>query len=221
MTLKGLIFDFDGLILDTEVPGFQAWKEIFAIYELPFTYAHWSKAIGTGPTAYDPALDLCSMVNDSLDPAELRKKQLTRAHEILKNVAIQPGVLNFVQQAKLHKLRMAVASSSPCDWVMTHMQRLDLVKYFQYILTAEDVAHVKPEPDLFHLALQKLELTPSEAIVFEDSPNGITAGRAAGVYVIAVPNEITKTMNTSHANLEVNSFLELNINKLIEQFDSN
>lgn len=221
MTLKGLIFDFDGLILDTEIPGFQAWKEIFAGYNLPFTYAHWSKAIGTGPTAYDPALDLYSLVNESLDPTELRKKQLTRAHEILENVPIQPGVLNFIQQAQHLQMQMAVASSSPCDWVMTHLQRLDLVKYFQYILTAEDVAHVKPEPDLFHLALQKLALRPSEAIVFEDSPNGITAARAAGIYVIAVPNEITKTMNTSHADLEVNSFFDLDLTQLAKQFDSN
>lgn len=221
MTLKGLIFDFDGLILDTEVPGFQAWKEIFARYDLPFTYAHWSKAIGTGPSAYDPALELCAKVNQPLNPADLRNEQLKRAHEILENIPIQPGVMNFIQQAQLHHLHMAVASSSPCDWVMTHLQRFDLVQYFQYILTAEDVAHVKPEPDLFHLALQKLDLAPSEAIVFEDSPNGITAARSAGIYVIAVPNEITRTMNTSHADFEVGSFLDLDLNQLIKQFDTN
>lgn len=129
--------------------------------------------------------------------------------------------MNFIQQAQLHHLPMAVASSSPCDWVMTHLQRFDLVQYFQYILTAEDVAHVKPEPDLFHLALQKLDLAPTEAVVFEDSPNGITAARSAGIYVIAVPNEITRTMNTSHADLEVDSFLDLDLNQLIKQFDTN
>lgn len=221
MTLKGLIFDFDGLILDTEVPGFLAWKEIFAGYDLPFTYTHWSKAIGTGPSAYDPALDLCTQIKDQVDPAWLRKKQLTRAYEILEDVSAQPGVVEFIEQAQTLNLQLAVASSSPCEWVMSHLQRLGLEKYFQYILTAEDVAHVKPEPDLFQLALNRMGLSTSEAIVFEDSPNGITAACAAGIFVIAVPNEITKTMNTSHADLEVNSFLDLDINKLIKQFDSN
>ncbi len=121
MALRGLIFDFDGLILDTEVPGFLAWKEIFDLYHLPFTYAHWSKAIGTGPSAYDPAMDLCSQVDDSLDPAKIRESQLTRAHEILENVPIQPGVLELIQKAKKIGMGMAVASSSPRSWVIVSL----------------------------------------------------------------------------------------------------
>ena len=91
MALKGLIFDFDGLILDTEVPGFTAWQEIFAGYGLPFTHQHWHQAIGTGPTAYDPALDLCSLVKEPLDAEVIRQRQLVRAYQILRGYANPPG----------------------------------------------------------------------------------------------------------------------------------
>ena len=103
---------------------------------------------------------------------------------------------------------------------MAHLSRLDLVRYFDFILTSEDVEKVKPQPDLFLLALSKLKISPGEAVVFEDSPNGITAARTAGIYVIAVPNDITRWMDTSHANLEVPSFTEIDLEHLILQFDS-
>jgi HAD superfamily hydrolase (TIGR01509 family) len=220
MALRGIIFDFDGLILDTEVPGFTAWKEIFAQYDLPFTHQHWHQAIGTGPSAYDPALDLCSQVKVTLNPEVIRQSQLVRAYQILQDMPILPGVLEFIKKAKQLGIRMAVASSSPRDWVMTHLSRLDLVKYFEFILTCEDVERVKPQPDLFLLALEKLKINPEEAVVFEDSPNGITAARSAGIFVLAVPNDITRSMNTSHANGEVSSFTEISLEHLITQFDS-
>lgn len=220
MALRGLLFDFDGLILDTEIPGFQAWREIFQHYNLPFTYQDWAKAIGTGPSAYDPALDLCAQVNEALDPEELRVNQLARVHEILLGVPPQPGILEFIQQAKEAGLHLAVASSSPRSWVVGHLQHLELAPFFDHILTAEDVARVKPQPDLFLLALQKLGLQPHEAIVFEDSPNGITAARAAGIYVIAIPNKITETMDTSHADRKVTSFTEISLAALFRQFET-
>lgn len=221
MTLRGLIFDFDGLILDTELPGFIAWKEIFESYHLPFTFQHWHKAIGTGPSAYDPGLDLCAQVQEPLDPAEIRERQLVRVYQILEDIAVLPGVLDVIKEAKTMGLKMAIASSSPRNWVLNHLTRLDLGKFFDFILTAEDVHHVKPQPDLYLLALEKMGLRATEAIVFEDSPNGITAGRAAGIFVIAVPNQITKTMDTSHADMQVSSFREINLAQLARGLETN
>lgn len=218
MSLKGFIFDFDGLILDTEVPGYMAWKEIFNRYHLPFTHEHWKKAIGTGPTAYDPAADLSTLVQASLDPAQLREEQITRANILIQEYPILPGVLDFIKQAKLAGKRLAVASSSPRSWVIGHLSRLDLIKYFDFILTADDVTDVKPSPELFQLALSRLGLLPSEVIVFEDSPSGISAANAAGIYCIAVPNDITRTMSIVHADQVANSFLEIDLDHLISRF---
>jgi putative hydrolase of the HAD superfamily len=211
MTLKGFIFDFDGLILDTEKPGFLAWKEIFDRFGQPFALEDWKKAIGTGPSAFDPALHLCELVQDSLVPSVLHEEQLSIANNIIRTQPILPGVLEVIREVKSAGRKLAIASSSPRSWVIGHLSRLALISYFDIILTAEDVQRVKPEPDLYLLALSKLDLTPAEAVVFEDSPNGILAANAAGITCIAVPNEITRTMDISHADVIFNSFTEISL----------
>ena len=211
MTLKGFIFDFDGLILDTEKPGFLAWKEIFDRFGQPFALEDWKKAIGTGPSAFDPALHLCELVQDSLVPSLLHEEQLSIANNIIRTQLILPGVLELIREVKCAGRKLAIASSSPRSWVIGHLSRLALIPYFDIILTAEDVQRVKPEPDLYLLALSKLDLTPAEAVVFEDSPNGILAANAAGITCIAVPNEITRTMDISHADVIFNSFTEISL----------
>jgi putative hydrolase of the HAD superfamily len=218
MTIKGFIFDFDGLILDTEKPGFLAWKEIFDRFDQPFALEDWKKAIGTGPSAFDPALHLCALVQDSLNPARLHEEQLSIANKIIRTQSILPGVLEFIQEVKSAGRKLAIASSSPRSWVIGHLSILELSQYFDVILTAEDVMNVKPAPDLYLLALSKLELAPSEAVVFEDSPNGILAANAAGITCIAVPNEITRTMDISHADITVDSFKEITLAKFDNGF---
>lgn len=218
MTLKGFIFDFDGLILDTEKPGFLAWQEIFDRYNQPFALEDWKKAIGTGPSAFDPARHLCAIVQDSLEPSRLHEEQLSIANKLIRTYPILPGVLEFITEAKAAGRKLAIASSSPLSWVIGHLSRLELDQYFDIILTAEDVSQVKPAPDLYLLALSRLGLTPAEAVVFEDSPNGILAANAAGIHCIAVPNEITATMDISHADVIVNSFTELSLSRLDNSF---
>ncbi len=218
MTIKGFIFDFDGLILDTEKPGFLAWKEIFDRFDQPFALDDWKKAIGTGPRAFDPALHLCALVQGSLDHARLHDEQLSIANKIIRTYPILPGVLEFILEAKAAGRKLAIASSSPRSWVIGHLSRLELSQYFDVILTADDVLRVKPDPDLYILALSRLEITPAEAVVFEDSPNGILAANAAGITCIAVPNEITRTMDISHANFIFDSFSEITLSLLDNGF---
>ncbi len=211
MSIKGFIFDFDGLILDTEKPGFLAWKEIFDRFNQPFALDDWKKAIGTGPSAFDPARHLCALVQDPLDPSQLHEEQLSIANRLIQTQPILPGVLNFIREAKNAGRKLAIASSSPRSWVIGHLSRLELVRYFDTILTSEDVLNVKPDPELYLLALSKLDLQPAEAVVFEDSPNGIFAANAAGITCIAVPNEITRTMDISHADFIVKSFMQVTL----------
>jgi putative hydrolase of the HAD superfamily len=218
MAIKGFIFDFDGLILDTEKPGFLAWKEIFDRFDQPFALEDWKKAIGTGPRAFDPALHLCALVQDSLDPARLHEDQLSIANKIIRTYPILPGVFDFILEAKAAGRKLAVASSSPRSWVTGHLSRLELIQYFDVILTAEDVLRVKPDPELYFLALSRLAIHPSEAVVFEDSPNGILAANAAGITCIAVPNEITRTMDISHADVVIDSFTEITLSFLDNGF---
>lgn len=215
MVLKGLIFDFDGLILDTEIPGCKAWVEIFAEHGHTFTVEDWKKAIGSGPSAYDPALHLQQLTGGNLNIGALNEISVKRSLELIERLPALPGVREFIQAGKDAGLPLAVASSSSRSWVEGHLSRLGLRQYFDVVCTADDVTCVKPEPDLFLLAAKKIGCAPSEVVVFEDSPNGITAANRAGMSCIVVPNEITRTMDTSHANARVNSFLELDLVELI------
>jgi HAD superfamily hydrolase (TIGR01509 family) len=214
MPIKGLIFDFDGLILDTEVPGFTAWMELFNAHGFPFTHEDWKKAIGTGPSAYDPAEHLYKLLGNSGNVKGFQDATYQRAMKILEEESILPGVLPFIQIAKKANLCLSIASSSSRSWVVDHLTRLEILEYFKVVCTSDDVNQVKPDPELYTLTLSKIGLTASEVIVFEDSPNGISAAKAAGIYCIAVPNAITQTMDLSKADRICQSFLEI----LLEDF---
>jgi putative hydrolase of the HAD superfamily len=215
MVLKGIIFDFDGLIIDTEIPGCNAWAELFNQHGFAFTVEDWKKAIGTGPSAYNPATHLSQLTNGLLDPQVIQEQTLARTHELIELQPILPGVLDFIIEADRLGLPMAVASSSNREWVEGYLTKLDIRKYFKVVCTSNDVTNVKPDPELFILAAKKLGIATSEAIIFEDSPNGIKAASAAGIACIAVPNDITKSMDLSMATKIVDSFLDINPQMLI------
>ena len=216
MALKGIIFDFDGLIIDTEMPGCNAWAELFNQHGFSFTIEDWKKAIGTGPTAYNPAVHLSELTNGLLDPLVIQEQTLNRARELIELQPMLPGVLDFIIAAEHLGLPMAVASSSNRDWVEGYLTKLGIRKYFEVVCTSSDVTNVKPDPELFLLAAKKLGINPSEAVIFEDSPNGIKAAKAAGIPCIAIPNDITKSMDLSLATKIVNSFLDLNPQAVID-----
>jgi putative hydrolase of the HAD superfamily len=209
MALKGIIFDFDGLIIDTEMPGCNAWAELFNQYGFSFTIEDWKKAIGTGPSAYDPARHLSQLTNGLLDPQVIQEQTLDRTRELIESQPMLPGVLDFIIAVEHLGLPMAVASSSNREWVEGYLSKLGIRKFFQVVCTSDDVTNVKPDPELFLLAAKKLGISPSEAVIFEDSPNGIKAAKTAGIPCIAIPNDITKSMDLSLATKIVDSFFEL------------
>jgi HAD superfamily hydrolase (TIGR01509 family) len=209
MKFSGFVFDFDGLMLDTEIPRFTAWQEAFEKLGFSLTYRDWWKTIGTGPSAYDPSMHLFELTNGSVDITALRETAVTRADELLESAELLPGVKVFIESAARRNLPMAVASSSDHDWVFGHLENFSLLQYFQTILTAQDVQNVKPDPELYLLAVKKLALSADSVLAFEDSPNGIKAAKLAGLRCVAVPNRITREMDLSLADLVIDSFNEI------------
>ena len=209
MKFSGFIFDFDGLILDTEMPRFTAWQEEFAKLGFPLTFRDWWKTIGTGPSAYDPAKHLYELTKGRVDPVAINRSANIRADELVASAQLLPGVEDFIQTAAKAGKPMAVASSSDYEWVIGHLTRFDLLPYFMAVFTARDVKNVKPDPALYLLATEKFGLPASSILAFEDSPNGIKAAKAAGLHCLAVPNRITSEMDLSSADLIVESFTGL------------
>jgi HAD superfamily hydrolase (TIGR01509 family) len=218
--LKALIFDFDGLILDTETPEYLAWQNIYQEHGFELPHEEWGKIIGGyGLSDFDAAEHLALLSQGRLDSAAMRlrhsSESLTRIHA----QSVLPGVLEYIHEAKRLGLKLAIASSSPHSWVDNHAKRLGIFHYFDKVICADDVGvgRTKPNPDLFLLALDQLQVGKEAAVVFEDSPNGVLAAKRAGIFVVAVPNPVTSLLNLEGANLILHSLSELPLIALLDK----
>ncbi len=214
--IRGLIFDFDGLILETEGPVYQSWVELYQEYgqELPFEV--WATIIGTASQEhFNPFEMLEEKIGKKLDRENLSARRVARELELIHAQTVLPGVEEKITSAKALGLKLGIASSSDREWVVGHLTRLRLAHHFDAIHTADDVEHTKPDPELYRLALRSLGLRPQEAIVFEDSPNGVKAARSAGIFTIAVPNPLTRQLSLDHADLILDSLVDLPLDQLL------
>lgn len=218
--IQALIFDFDGLILDTESPEFVCWQNIYREHGFDFPHDRWGTIIGgSGLSDFDAAEHLAQLSQGQLDSAALRARNHLESHQIIMNQGPLPGVLEYLQDAKRLGLKLAIASSSPLSWVDDHARRIGVFDYFDEVITADDVGlgRTKPNPDLFLTALSRLKVPKEAAIVFEDSPNGVKAANRAGIFVVAVPNSVTGMLSLHGANLILNSLLELSLSELLDK----
>jgi HAD superfamily hydrolase (TIGR01509 family) len=216
--LNALIFDFDGLILDTETPEALVWESIYKDlgYELPVD--EWEKTIGGyGVSNFDAAEHLTLLSQGRLDIVSLRARYRKEVDEIIHASSILPGVINMIEQAKENGLQIAIGSSAPHSWVDAHAKRLGIFHYFDQIICQDDVppGRTKPNPDIFLKALDQLNVKKDAAVVFEDSLNGVTAARLAEIFVVAVPNALTEKMGVT-GDITVPSLAELSLHELNE-----
>ena len=218
--IRGIIFDFDGLILDTETPVYTSWVELYQECGVELQFDQWAKIIGTSNIEhYDPFILLEKEIGKSLDRTVLASKRYAREMELCLQQPIMPGVVEVVQDAKARELLLGIASSSARDWVVGHLTRLGLIEYFEFIHTSDDVEKTKPDPALFILSLQSMGLEPHEAFVLEDSPNGISAAKDAGIFVVAVPNSLTSGLPLDHADLRFESLLDTTLEEILNQIE--
>jgi len=216
--LKALIFDFDGLILDTETPEVRIWQSIYREHGFELPVDEWAKTIGGwGISDFDAANHLSSISLGRLDFDSLRARHRKEFDEMIHDSPIMPGVTAMIRQAKESGVRVAVGSSSTHSWVDTHLKRLGIFDYFDHVVCQDDVqsGRSKPYPDIFLKALGLLNIRPEEAVVFEDSVNGVTAARRAGIFVVGVPNPLTAQMGV-RGDVTVSSLEQLSLRDLNE-----
>ena len=217
--IKALIFDFDGLILDTETPEVLVWQSIYKENGFELPVEEWEKTVGGyGISSFDPAQNLSLLTQGRLDPVSLKARYRLEADAIIHANPIMPGIMDMIGSAKENGLKVDIGSSSPHSWVDTHAQRLDIYHHFDHIICQDDVApgRTKPHPDIYLKALETLQVDKTEAVVFEDSPNGVLASKRAGVFVVAVPNPLTAKMNVQ-GDLTVSSLADLSLHDLINR----
>ena len=216
--LKAMIFDFDGLILDTETPEYNALNEIYAEYGLKLPITTYGLAVGSQYNqAYEPVEDLQKLTGRNLDADSFWEKVNRRRMEVIDQNQALPGVEDILREGHARGLKLAVASSSPHSWADKHLKRLNLFQFFDVIVCQDDVLHIKPEPDLFLAALSALHIRADEAVIFEDSPNGVIAARRAGIRVIAIPNPITEHLSIEGETMRFRSLADVSLSELISK----
>ena len=218
--LHALLFDFDGLVLDTETPEYLTWQAIYREHGFELPHDEWGRIVGGyGLSDFDAADHLARLLQGRLDPVSLRRRHTDESLALIHAQPVLPGVLEMIRAAKQRGLKLAIASSSPHSWVDAHAQRLGIFRHFDAVVCADDVGagRTKPNPDLFLLALDRLRVQKEAAVVFEDSPNGVKAANRAGIFVIAVPNPVTERLVFVGANLTVRSLSDLTLATLSDK----
>jgi HAD superfamily hydrolase (TIGR01509 family) len=205
--IRALVFDFDGLIIDTETPLIDAWA---ALHER----ADAHRLVGHVEIDFDP----WAAFGPDADRAALETEHRRLSRELTARQPILPGVLAGLREARARGLKLAVASNSSHEHVDRHLTRLGLRQLFDLACCREDVAAGKPAPDLYHLVIRCLGLVPPEAIAFEDSTAGTLAARAAGLWTVAVPNPSTHHHDFSAAHLVLPSLADMPLAQLLARF---
>lgn len=212
MPLRGLIFDFDGLLVDTETAIVSAWEDIHAQDGLNADRAVLHALIGH--VGVDG--DIWRAYPAKHDRASLGLRMQTLARQRCEAAPLRPGVLAMVETAHAAGLRLAVASNSSHRHVDTHLAARGLLDKFQAVLCREDVPRGKPAPDLYLAALAKIQLHAAEAVAFEDSVPGHQAAAAAGLRVVVIPNPATAHDTFPHAALHMPTMELLTLSALEE-----
>ncbi|MCK6255787.1 HAD family hydrolase [Fictibacillus sp. KIGAM418] len=215
--IKAVVFDFDGLILDSETSVYNAIQEIFTEHSCNMPLELWQQCIGT-KDFLDPFEYLEEQINKKVDRKGLRAKHHERVLSMLEGEKPLPGVEDYLEAAKELGLKIALATSSSRQWVTGHLEKLNLLSYFDCLKTADDVEHVKPDPALYLEAVKCLGVKPNEAIAFEDSANGARAAKAAGLYCVVIPNEVTKGLVFGDVDHQMESLAEVQLKELMNRF---
>jgi HAD superfamily hydrolase (TIGR01509 family) len=213
--IRALLFDFDGLIVDTETPSYASWQAVYREHGQELPLDRWAAIIGT-IGGFEP-LDYLEELHGPIDRDAVTTRRREHELELLEIEELRPGILDYLEEAERRGLKTAIVSSSSRQWVDRHLARLERAEHFDEIITADhDPERSKPRPTLYLEALDRLGVSADEAIAFEDSPNGVEAAKAAGIYTVAVPNSVTVALGLENADLLLESLAELSLRELLE-----
>jgi HAD superfamily hydrolase (TIGR01509 family) len=202
--LRAFLFDFDGLLLDTELASRAGWQLLYREHghELPTDL--WATLVGTTHAPWSPMEHLEELVGEPLDRDALNERR--RAHELtlIEAEELRPGIAEYLAAARERGLKRAIVSSSNRRWVDMHLERLEETVGWDAICTADgDRTRAKPAPVLYLEALRLLDVAADDAVAFEDSPHGVTAAKAAGIFCVAIPNEVTRDLGLEEAGADI------------------
>ena len=213
MRLAAIVFDFDGLIVDTENPGFISWQEIYQEFGATLHIDDWRHATGY-VGGFDPAIHLEQLLGRHLDWSQIIPSREARNWELTIQATVLPGIEALFRGAREYQLRVGVASNSENGWVEGGLRRLGLREYVDAVVSRDMVLNPKPAPDIYLKTVQTLQVEPDQAVALEDSEPGCRAAKNAGLKAVAIPNRFSERQDLSVADLIVKSAAELTLDRL-------
>jgi beta-phosphoglucomutase-like phosphatase (HAD superfamily) len=222
--IRALLFDFDGVVVDTEVPTYESWRQIYAEHGVDLALADWLPVVGagtsTGPDAvFDAVAHLESLLGTILDRDAIIERRSRRKVELCDESELLPGVVRYLADARRLKLKTAIVTRGSDDWVQHHLRRVGIDHAWDAVVCANG-DHRRAKSDFYLEALANLGVEPSEAIAFEDSPNGVRAAKEAGIRCAVVPNRITREGDFEGADIVLVSLAERGLNELLAELES-
>lgn len=205
---EGIIFDCDGCILDSEPIFLEVITKYLKKFEIETAWEDLKFVLGKSMKVITRDIIQKFSLNIAENEFIKEERELFMCEMNSSQLKPMPGLLNFLDRCKKEKIQLAIASSSPYEYVDMIVTKLRIKKYFSYIITGEQVSNGKPNPDIYYLAQSKLEIPSKKLIIIEDSYNGIQAGKASGIYTIAYKGSIIN-QNTSNADCSVQSYEQL------------
>ena len=208
--IKGIIFDMDGVLVDSEPLYHEFEYNFFHNLGADITPEYLLKFVGSSMS--DTIDSICCEYNITVIPRQSIISTFSQGVSLIYSqnpkLKLCPGIIDWLEYLKSAEYPLIVASSTYEDKIKVCFERFNLSKYFSAIISGDQVTKANPEPEIFLKACKTLELKPEECIVIEDSERGIAAAKAAGCKCIGYLNEGRNTQNISGADIVIDKFGE-------------
>ncbi len=199
MRFAAVFFDFDGVLVDTEMAIYEAWRRTFLEHGHDLPLSIYTRCIGSDFDTWSPKTHLEELTGRSFDWHQLDSSRQREIEQALHGQGPMPGAAALLESLARNSATRAVVSSSSHHWVDGWLARLDLARHVPLTVCRGDAPRIKPAPDLFLEAARQLHVDPADCLVIEDSANGLLAATEAGMTTWIVPNDVTRGLDFSRA----------------------
>jgi HAD superfamily hydrolase (TIGR01509 family) len=220
--IRALLFDFDGVVVDTEVPTFESWREIYRQYGAELSLADWLPVVGSGTSTgshavFDAFAHLEALCGTTLDRESVVERRSRLKTELCDRAELLPGVAGYLGDARRRRLKTAIVTRAHDSWVEHHVARVGLAHAWDAVVCGNGRGST-PKSAFYAEALERLGVARGEALAFEDSPHGVRAAKEAGIRCVAVPNAVTRDAEFEEADLILGSLAERPLGDVLAAF---
>jgi HAD superfamily hydrolase (TIGR01509 family) len=217
VTIEALVFDFDGLLMDTESSALASWQHEWRQHGLELDRSTFFADHG-GDVTEERYAALARAVGPTYAREPSHARRLAHRDRLNTGLGLSPGIASWLDRARELRLRLAVASSSPREWVRALLAGAGYLDRFELMACGDEVAQPKPDPGVYLLALQRMDLPAARAIAIEDSPHGVAAAQGAGMRCVAIPNSHTSPARFATADLLLTSAAQIGLDEALRPF---